>query len=85
MLLNDGLVKLGTRNAEAAAIVKLQFFGDLTMIQAADALGLPLRTAQRNWTYARAWLHRELSNRSLTGPTTIIRSVRIILAVSVVS
>jgi RNA polymerase sigma factor (TIGR02999 family) len=60
LLLNDGLEKLETRNAEAAAIVKLRFFGGLTMRQTADALGLPLRTAERNWTYARAWLHREL-------------------------
>jgi RNA polymerase sigma factor (TIGR02999 family) len=60
LLLNDGLEKLGTCNAEAAAIVKLRFFAGLTMSQAADALGLSLRTAQRNWTYARAWLHREL-------------------------
>jgi len=60
LLLNDGLEKLETRNAEAAAIVKLRFFGGLTMRQTADALGLPLRTVERNWTYARAWLHREL-------------------------
>jgi RNA polymerase sigma factor (TIGR02999 family) len=60
LLLHDGLEKLETRNAEAAAIVKLRFFGGLTMSQAADALGVPLRTAERNWTYARVWLHREL-------------------------
>jgi RNA polymerase sigma factor (TIGR02999 family) len=60
LLLNEGLEKLETHNAEAAAIVKMRFFGGLTMRQAADALGLPLRTAERNWTYARVWLHREL-------------------------
>lgn len=60
LLLNDGLEKLEACNAEAAAIVKLRFFGGLTMSQTAEALGLPLRTAERNWTYARAWLHREL-------------------------
>jgi hypothetical protein len=31
------------------------------MQQAGEVLGLPLRTAERNWTYARAWLRRELS------------------------
>src|SRR5262245_50381319 len=60
LLLDDSLEKLESRNADAAAIVKLRFFGGLTMKQAADALGIPLRTAERNWTYARAWLHREL-------------------------
>jgi RNA polymerase sigma factor (TIGR02999 family) len=67
LLLNDGLDKLETRNADAAAIVKLRFFGGLTMRQAADALGLPLRTAERNWTYARAWLHRELEQSMADG------------------
>src|SRR5262249_46473221 len=43
LLLNDGLEKLETRNTTAAAIVKLRFFGGLTMNQTADALGLPLR------------------------------------------
>ena len=69
LLLNDGLEKLETRNAEAAAIVKLRFFGGLTMRQTADALGLPLRTAERNWTYARAWLHRELEQSTADGHT----------------
>ena len=68
LLLNDGLVKLETRNAEAAAIVKLRFFAGLTMSQSADALGLPLRTAERHWTYARAWLHRELEQATADGP-----------------
>ena len=37
--------------------------GQLTLMrksQAAEALGLSLRTAERNWTYARTWLHRDL-------------------------
>ena len=60
LLLDEGLSKLEARNPEAAAIVKLRFFTNMTMQQSADALGLPLRTAERNWTYARTWLHREL-------------------------
>lgn len=58
--LDEGLEKLESLNARAAAVVKLRFFAGLTMKQAADALGLPLRTAERTWTYARTWLHREL-------------------------
>jgi RNA polymerase sigma factor (TIGR02999 family) len=69
LLLNDGLAKLETRNSEAAAIVKLRFFAGLTMQQAADALGLPLRTAERHWSYARAWLHRELEQATADGNT----------------
>jgi RNA polymerase sigma factor (TIGR02999 family) len=60
--LDEGLEKLESHNARAAAVVKLRFFAGLTMQQAADALGLPLRTAERTWTYARTWLHRELES-----------------------
>jgi RNA polymerase sigma factor (TIGR02999 family) len=60
LLLNEGLAELERHDAEAATLVKLRFFGEFNMRQAAEALGLPLRTAQRRWTYARAWLHREL-------------------------
>ncbi|MBC8355140.1 MAG: sigma-70 family RNA polymerase sigma factor [Planctomycetes bacterium] len=58
--LDEALEKLETRNADAAAIVKLRFFAGMTLKQAADTLGFSLRTAERNWTYARSWIHREL-------------------------
>ena len=58
--MDEALEKLEVHNVIAAKIVKLRFFAGLTMRQSADALGLPLRTAERNWTYARTWLHREL-------------------------
>jgi RNA polymerase sigma factor (TIGR02999 family) len=45
----------------AASLVKLRFFAGLPMPEAAKALAIPLRTAERNWAYARAWLHRKLS------------------------
>ncbi|MBM4090609.1 MAG: sigma-70 family RNA polymerase sigma factor [Planctomycetes bacterium] len=58
--LDEALSQLERRDAVAAKLVKLRFFAGLTMPQAADALGIPLRTAERNWKYARTWLHREL-------------------------
>lgn len=58
--LDEALQKLEARDAVAANLVKLRFFAGLTIEQAASALGIPLRTAQRNWTYARTFLHREL-------------------------
>jgi hypothetical protein len=39
----------------------------LTMPEAAAALGVPLRTAERNWAYARAWLHRVVSGETPAG------------------
>lgn len=60
--LNAALDKLENHNAVAAQIVKLRFFTGLTVEQAAGVAAVSLRTAERNWTYARAWLHRELED-----------------------
>jgi RNA polymerase sigma factor (TIGR02999 family) len=59
--LDDALTRLRAIDPPAARLVELRYFAGLTMEQAADALGLPLRTAERNWTFARTWLHRELA------------------------
>jgi RNA polymerase sigma factor (TIGR02999 family) len=56
------LTRLRTVEPVSARLVELRYFAGLTMEQAAAALGLPLRTAERNWTFARTWLHRELSD-----------------------
>ena len=45
---------------EAAELVKLRFFAGLTAEQAAEALGISARTADRTWGYARAFLLKEL-------------------------
>jgi RNA polymerase sigma factor (TIGR02999 family) len=62
--LDDALTRLESADPTAARLVKLRYFAGLSMPEAAAALGLPLRTAERNWTYARTWLHRELSRPS---------------------
>jgi RNA polymerase sigma factor (TIGR02999 family) len=59
--LDEALRRLETTDAPAARLVKLRYFAGLSMPQAAEALGISLRTAERNWTYARIWLHRELA------------------------
>jgi DNA-directed RNA polymerase specialized sigma24 family protein len=41
--------------------VKLRYFAGLTQEQAAEALGISVSTADRDWAYARAWLFREMS------------------------
>ena len=61
LALDAALSRLESTDATAASIVKLRFFAGLTMPQAAEFLGLPLRSAERNWTYARTWLYRELT------------------------
>jgi RNA polymerase sigma factor (TIGR02999 family) len=59
--LDEALSRLEASDALAANLVKLRYFSGLTMPQAAEALGISLRTAERNWTYARTWLYRELA------------------------
>jgi len=58
---DEALTQLERQDPQAGQLVKLRFFAGLTMPQAAEVLGIPLRSAERNWTYARTWLQRELS------------------------
>ncbi|MCA9078178.1 MAG: sigma-70 family RNA polymerase sigma factor [Planctomycetaceae bacterium] len=58
--LDERLEMLEARDQAIASLVKLRFYAGLTMAQAAEALNVPIRTAERKWTYARTWLHREL-------------------------
>ena len=61
LAIDEALSRLEAADPRAAALVKLRFFAGLTMPQVAEALGIPLRTAEREWTYARAWLHRAMA------------------------
>ncbi len=60
LAIDEALDLLATEDPVAADLVKLRYFVGMTMNEAAAALGLPLRTAERFWTYARAWLKREI-------------------------
>ncbi len=72
LALDEALARLEAVDPTAARLVSLRYFAGLTMAEAAEALGMSLRGAERNWTYARTWLHRELSvedaNESEGGP-----------------
>ena len=58
--LNEALERLGRDFPEAAQVVQLRFFAGLTLEEAARALGLARRTADRYWAFARSWLYDEL-------------------------
>ncbi len=58
--INDALAKLKRQDPRASELVKLRFFGGLTLRQAAEALNVSPRSADHLWAYARAWLLREL-------------------------
>jgi RNA polymerase sigma factor (TIGR02999 family) len=59
--MHQALCALEQADAVAAQVVKLRYFTGLTLPQTAEAMGLSLRTAERNWTFARTWLHRALN------------------------
>src|SRR5262249_28013791 len=59
--LNEALERLGRDFPQAAQVVQLRFFAGLTLDEAAAALGISARTADRQWAFARAWLLRVLS------------------------
>ena len=60
LILDEALERLVANDPEAAELVKLRFFAGLTSQQAADALGISARTADRAWSYARAFLLKEM-------------------------
>jgi RNA polymerase sigma factor (TIGR02999 family) len=61
LALDEALSKLAKEDSVKAELVKLRYFAGLTIEQAADMLGISNTTAKRHWTYARAWLFRELT------------------------
>jgi RNA polymerase sigma factor (TIGR02999 family) len=58
---NEALGMLAAQDAQAAELVKLRFFVGLGYKEAAELLGISERSAKRCWSFARAWLYRELS------------------------
>jgi RNA polymerase sigma factor (TIGR02999 family) len=58
--LDSALTRLGREEPQVAAVVNLRYFAGLTVEQAAAALRVSVRTANRHWAYAKAWLYREL-------------------------
>jgi RNA polymerase sigma factor (TIGR02999 family) len=60
LALDEALEKLAQQDAVSANLVKLRFFGGLTQEEAAAALGIARRSANRYWAFARSWLYNEL-------------------------
>ncbi len=59
---NDALEEFSRVDPVKAELVKLRYFVGLTMEEVATAQGISLATAKRSWSYARAWLYREMQN-----------------------
>ena len=61
LALDEALTRLAEEDRTAYELVRLRYFAGLTLQQTAELLGIPRRTADRNWAYARAWLYQEMT------------------------
>lgn len=59
--LHTALTRFAAQDPRKAELVKLRYFAGHSLEDAARALGIPLGTAKRWWTYSKAWLHREMN------------------------
>jgi RNA polymerase sigma factor (TIGR02999 family) len=62
LAVHEALERLAQRDPVSADLVNLRYFAGLSMPEAAEALGIPLRNAERLWTFARAWLRKEIGS-----------------------
>jgi len=65
--LDEALTRLGQESERLARVVECRFFAGYDEIETAKALGVSERTVRRDWTLARAWLHRELGSSASLG------------------
>lgn len=62
--LDRALTELSELDAQQGRIVELRFFGGLTVEDTSEVLGISPATVKRDWTTARAWLHRAITGES---------------------
>ena len=60
LALDEALQRLAQHDSQSADLVQLRFFGGLSVRQAAEVLGVSPRKADFLWSFARAWLRREM-------------------------
>jgi RNA polymerase sigma factor (TIGR02999 family) len=60
LLIDEALTRLKATDPELAQIVTLKFFGGLTNIEVAETLGVTERTIYNKWTFAKAWLLKDI-------------------------
>ncbi len=64
LLLNSALEKLNTIDPRKSKVVELRYFGGLSVEETAEMLEISANTVMRDWNFARAWLHREITGSS---------------------
>ena len=64
LVLDQALQSLRARSERQAQVVELRYFAGMTVDEVAQHLGVSKRTVEGEWTFARAWLSRELAERA---------------------
>jgi DNA-directed RNA polymerase specialized sigma24 family protein len=64
LMLDEALDRLAVEDPESAELVKLRYFAGLTIPQAAETMAISPRKADFVWSFARAWLRREIEDQS---------------------
>ena len=67
--MDEALDQLAAESPRKAELVKLRYFAGCTMAEAAEVLGVAAKTAEEDWTYARAWLRRRWLRDQEKSPT----------------
>jgi RNA polymerase sigma-70 factor, ECF subfamily len=62
LALDEALDRLSTMDARKSRVVELRFFGGLTVEETGEVLQLSVRTVLSDWSFAKSWLLRELSD-----------------------
>ena len=60
LALDEAIMRLSEKDETLGQLVKLRFFAGLTVEETAKVLGISPRTVAREWSFARAWLYKEL-------------------------
>jgi RNA polymerase sigma factor (TIGR02999 family) len=63
LAVHEALDKLAAVDPQKAELVKLRYFAGMTNEDAAKVLGISERTAKRHWSFAKAWLFREIQGK----------------------
>jgi len=67
LALDEALIQLAAEDSLVASVVKLRYFAGLSIEETATSLGIAIRTANRHWAYARAWLFDRLDGSPQAG------------------
>jgi RNA polymerase sigma factor (TIGR02999 family) len=65
--LDDALKNLAEHDPRKSQIIELRFFGGLSIEETAEVMGISPGTVMRDWTFAKAWLRREMTSQPHEG------------------